>query len=533
MLTNDKKRKNFNLLSHCKLFKKDDINNISSSFDEYKQLKAVREEFIEKYNALESTILSLEANKKLLDLFIVLYYIVSNGKNSTKLDPPPEKQWTYYLNVFKEYNKYYEADFFHVDERDYSQLDGQDGDIHLKKIKAGFDSFDFQNDKMETIFGEIYEKSVKAVQDNTQKYTSDFYADKLIQEVFDYKFGPEVIDDLDPADSESEMAVDTDTDATVDTADTAKTDDGIDGKIKKLENIKIFDPACGSGVFLIKAAQKLKKEWEHIEKQYPDHFGSKRPSFSYHDIINKNLFGADKDKHAVEITKFSLNLLVFKDGKKFVNLDANICVQDLLDDDTTLSKLYSRNDYDIVIGNPPWLQTGGFKYKSGSTSKFKIERANLCHEFFMYGLTKWIKHNGYVIMLLPDTTINATFKNALKEYTILSIEYFPIGTVFQNNSCCFLCVYKSCIVNGEINIKSMLESCSIKQEQFIENDLQLSVFVGFNNFLKQKLNSQNETKFCKYYEVHQGIKGIIELKQGEDKFVQGTQMTSFFSIFSE
>jgi hypothetical protein len=104
----------------------------------------------------------------------------------------------------------------------------------------------------------------------------------------------------------------------------------IEGKSpKQIEKIRILDPACGSGSFLIGAFQHLidyHTEWylEHPEQEvrhahpsfdyfvrdvHTDPDGSKRLSVNRKvGILRHNLFGVDVDPQAVEITMMSLYL---------------------------------------------------------------------------------------------------------------------------------------------------------------------------------------------------------------------------------
>jgi len=103
----------------------------------------------------------------------------------------------------------------------------------------------------------------------------------------------------------------------------------IEGKTpKQIEKIRVLDPACGSGSFLIGAFQYLidyHTQWylEHPEQEvrhahpsldfmrevHTDPDGSKRLSvYRKAKILRNNLFGVDIDPQAVEITMMSLYL---------------------------------------------------------------------------------------------------------------------------------------------------------------------------------------------------------------------------------
>ncbi|MHC4176170.1 MAG: DNA methyltransferase, partial [Planctomycetota bacterium] len=67
-------------------------------------------------------------------------------------------------------------------------------------------------------------------------------------------------------------------------------------------NLKILDPACGSGIFLVKAYQRLIHRWKNA------HDGEKPSAALLRQILEGNLFGVDIDPAAVRVASFSLYL---------------------------------------------------------------------------------------------------------------------------------------------------------------------------------------------------------------------------------
>jgi len=98
-------------------------------------------------------------------------------------------------------------------------------------------------------------------------------------------------------------------------------------KDKKVDakRIKILDPACGSGSFLIKAfdymQQHLSNDKEAVQSKL-DFQTKDAPTYSIKtDILKNNIFGVDLDNKAVEITK--LNLLL-KAAERFRKLPSEL-----------------------------------------------------------------------------------------------------------------------------------------------------------------------------------------------------------------
>ncbi len=137
-----------------------------------------------------------------------------------------------------------------------------------------------------------------------------------------------------------------------------------------LRGIKICDPACGSGAFLIQAYQVMEDHYGDVLKNLEFHdekkdesLGENIPDFILHD----NLFGVDLSKDAVEITQLALWIRSARPGKKLTDLSGNIiCRNSLVTDPTAhpqaidwaeaFPQIFSRPNagFDCIIGNPPW-----------------------------------------------------------------------------------------------------------------------------------------------------------------------------------
>ena len=77
-----------------------------------------------------------------------------------------------------------------------------------------------------------------------------------------------------------------------------------------LRHIKILDPACGSGAFLVAAFEYLVKEYQRVNEQVGelDKVKGRRLFDLDRQILQENLFGVDINPESVEITKLSLCL---------------------------------------------------------------------------------------------------------------------------------------------------------------------------------------------------------------------------------
>jgi len=137
-----------------------------------------------------------------------------------------------------------------------------------------------------------------------------------------------------------------------------------------LRDLKILDPACGSGAFLIRAYDLLEEAYQDVVDHLVFHEGDKAedlrddvPDMILHD----NLFGVDVSPQAVEITQLALWIRSAREGKTLADLSHNIvCGNSLVADPDVhpramdwkevFSHVFGRSNpgFDCVIGNPPW-----------------------------------------------------------------------------------------------------------------------------------------------------------------------------------
>ena len=137
-----------------------------------------------------------------------------------------------------------------------------------------------------------------------------------------------------------------------------------------LKSIKICDPACGSGAFLIQAFDFLDVKYRDVLESLAFHTGEDPKPLTdgvADDFLNENLYGADLSEQAVEITQLALWLRSADPGKRLADLSANIVWGNSLVSDpavhpkamtweSAFPKVFGRDNpgFDCVIGNPPW-----------------------------------------------------------------------------------------------------------------------------------------------------------------------------------
>ena len=94
--------------------------------------------------------------------------------------------------------------------------------------------------------------------------------------------------------------------------ETANTVGKLERLLERISAIKVFDPACGSGNFLVIAYKELRRLEHRILERIVDLEPAKRTLFSLSRISLENFYGIEIDDFAHEIAILSLWLATTK-----------------------------------------------------------------------------------------------------------------------------------------------------------------------------------------------------------------------------
>jgi hypothetical protein len=152
---------------------------------------------------------------------------------------------------------------------------------------------------------------------------------------------------------------------------------------ERLRIIRVVDPACGSGAFLISAFRKLLDERMAVERELERARGSSgehlvEESAVIGDILASNIFGVDINPASVEIAKLALWLHSARAKAPLSSLDGTIrCGNSLVGPDywrgrerdaeiaeevnafdwaAAFPQVFAGGGFDIVLGNPPYVK---------------------------------------------------------------------------------------------------------------------------------------------------------------------------------
>ncbi len=333
--------------------------------------------------------------------------------------------------------------------------------------------------------------------------------------------------------------------------------------LERLMSIKILDPACGSGAFLVECLNFLITEYRSVQKELRL-FNPPIPTEKYKSklkqeltlnlqksefdieghILRNNLYGVDINFESVEITKLALWLKTVKRGKILTDIDYNIQQGNSLISDENIAgslafdwnkrfgKIMETGGFDIIVGNPPYVST---KIINEIEKNYYIKNYNSAvGQFDLYGLfiekgIHLLKTKAKLGFITSNTFLsNKDFSNLRKLlFENISInEIINLGeTVFPDANVDVSLLIFTKKINENNKIKIVLNN-----ENFVTNIFHFISQNKFNiakNNYEIKLNSneddfelidkifQNKTELSEILNLPRGI----ELGSNSDKII--------------
>lgn len=268
-----------------------------------------------------------------------------------------------------------------------------------------------------------------------------------------------------------------------------------------LLHVKILDPACGSGAFLNQALEYLIKEHKELQEKLTI-MGDITAYYEIEaSILENNLYGVDINEDAVEIARLSLWLRTAQKGRALANLSDKIkCANSLLE------MPFEENSFDVVIGNPPYVQLQSILEMSNILKSAHYETyegtGDLYVLFYELGY-KLLKRNGLLGYISSNKWMRAKYGKSLRHYLSKNTSIKILIDLGKN-------IFEDATVDSNILI---FEKANIEKQNCLALDLSNEKEVlDFSDYLKNALTLEHfsEENWILNNPMEQQIKNKID-----------------------
>lgn len=304
-----------------------------------------------------------------------------------------------------------------------------------------------------------------------------------------------------------------------------------------LQNIKVLDPACGSGAFLVRVFDFLLAENKRVASLIAEQQGGAMSLFdteqAFKDILQNNIYGVDLNQESVEITKLSLWLKTAQKGKKLASLYNNIkCGNSLIDDPAVagnkafkwqdeFKEIMDEGGFDVIVGNPPYVSNKNDSFNQSikayltqvyCTAEYQIDTYIL----FIEKGTLLLKSFGNLAYIIPNTWMNNLYlkqirkflleKTGIKEICVMPSNAFEQATVDT-----IILALKPSKIGADISIKQCTnylfsELHKIPTQQFKDNEGM--IFDIYTDPLSKKILNKCESSCSHINDLFETTRGV-------------------------
>ncbi|MGV9171847.1 MAG: Eco57I restriction-modification methylase domain-containing protein [Promethearchaeia archaeon] len=213
--------------------------------------------------------------------------------------------------------------------------------------------------------------------------------------------------------------------------------------LRFLNNLKILDPACGSGRWLVAIAKTLYKTYLRLSSA----FNSSKLDLKRR-IVTQNIHGNDIEESACTISKLNLLLWIYQDKKDKLKLDFlpkkinfeqvervielnqgeefafNIINQDFLLSKNGLD-YFSSQKFHLILGNPPYIENKSIpmNYKKKLYEKFhsayKLFDLSI---LFIEKSLDLLHSGGYITFLITNKFLSSDYGIKLRNLLLKTVK---------------------------------------------------------------------------------------------------------------
>lgn len=211
----------------------------------------------------------------------------------------------------------------------------------------------------------------------------------------------------------------------------------LDNDLPLRRGMRVFDPTCGSGAFLVQCFRRL------IEREFP---GDVKPKpGQLRELLQESIFGIDLDPDACSVAELSLvlTLLDYIDPPDLEPPFHNFKLPSLRGENIATGDFFTSpgpsrapdQTYDWVVGNPPWKKISLGKPQTGfaNAAAWMKENAeshpvgnNEVSRAIAWKVEEKLAPGGRAALLLPAMSL---FETAAKSFRAKFLSRFDVTTV--------------------------------------------------------------------------------------------------------
>jgi len=181
---------------------------------------------------------------------------------------------------------------------------------------------------------------------------------------------------------------------------------------RKLSSLRILDPCCGTGGFLVSCINQLRNflTTRETAKGGSTEAIAERVHSELKDIATRNIYGLDINPFLVQTCQ--MNLVMHGDGSANVFQADSLALPGEWVDDEAAAKV-SHGTFDIVVTNPPFGSEAKVddahileQYELAHLGSRQVRASMPPEQLFVEAAWKFLKPGGVLAIVLPDSILN-------------------------------------------------------------------------------------------------------------------------------